>query len=103
MNSMLDCSENEIITEKKFLQYVAATVVGILLCLASMAFTAYAYFSADLVSGVNTLIAARFETEVEIVAINASTTQSADTETTDPTQTPPPQTYSLVNGTVTLP
>ena len=54
------------IREKVMLARVATTVVIVLLCLAAMGFTAYAYFSASLTSGSNKITAATFDIEVTV-------------------------------------
>lgn len=56
------------IREKVMLARIATTVVIVVLCLAAMGFTAYAYFSVDLTYGSNTITAANFDVEVSIVS-----------------------------------
>lgn len=54
------------IREKVMLARVMSTVVIVVLCLAAMGLTAYAYFSDSLTSGSNKITAANFDIEVEI-------------------------------------
>ncbi len=54
------------IREKVMLARVATTVVMIVMCLAAMSITAYAYFSHNITSGSNTIKAAHFEANVSI-------------------------------------
>lgn len=52
--------------ETAFFARLAGSVAVIVVCLAAMAFTAYAYFSSSLTSGVNTLVAASFDVDVSV-------------------------------------
>lgn len=61
------------ITDKVMLTRVAMTVVVIVICLISMAITAYGYFSHDITSASNTIKSANFETSV-LVYINDGNT-----------------------------
>lgn len=54
------------IREKVMLARVATMVVIVVLCLVAMGFTAYAYFSADLTSGSNRIVAASFDIDVTV-------------------------------------
>lgn len=56
------------IREKVMLARVATTVVIVVLCLVSIGFTAYAYFSAALTYVSNTITAANFDVEVSVVS-----------------------------------
>lgn len=54
------------VREKVMLARVATSVAIVILCLAVMGFTAYAYFSADLTSQSNKIKAAKFDIDVEV-------------------------------------
>lgn len=54
------------IREKVMLARITTTVVIMVMCLAAMSFTAYAYFSYNITSGSNIIKAANFETNVSI-------------------------------------
>jgi len=54
------------VREKVMLTRVAMTVMIVIMCLAAMSFTAYAYFSYNISSGSNIIKAAHFETKVSI-------------------------------------
>ena len=54
------------VREKVMLTRVAMTVMIVIMCLAAMSFTAYAYFSYNITSGSNIIKAAHFETKVSI-------------------------------------
>lgn len=54
------------ICEKVMLAHVAMTVVTMVVCLAAMGITAYAYFSYNVTSGSNIIKAANFETQVQV-------------------------------------
>lgn len=61
------------IREKVLLARVAATVVIVVLCLAAMGFTAYAYFSDSLTSGSNKVTAANFDIDIQMKAADGTT------------------------------
>ena len=54
------------VREKVMLTRVVITVMIVIMCLAAMSFTAYAYFSYNITSGSNIIKAAHFETKVSI-------------------------------------
>lgn len=54
------------VREKVMLTRIAMTVTIVIMCLAAMSFTAYAYFSYNISSGFNIIKAAHFETKVSI-------------------------------------
>ncbi len=54
------------IDDKVMVTKVVTSVVTVILCLAAMGFSAYAYFSHDLTSGSNTLKGAKFDVKVQI-------------------------------------
>ncbi len=54
------------VREKVMLMHVAMSVVIIVMCLAAMSLSAYAYFSYNVTSGLNTIKSANFETSVSI-------------------------------------
>ena len=59
-------SKHEKIREKVMLVRITVTVTIMLVCMAAMGFSAYAYFSDSIVSGSNILRAATFETEITV-------------------------------------
>ena len=59
------------IREKVMLAHVAMTVVIMVVCLAAMSITAYAYFSHNVTSGSNTIKAASFYTDVTVQITDA--------------------------------
>ena len=66
------------IREKVMLARVAMTVVIMVVCLAAMSITAYAYFSYNITSGSNIIRSATFKTEVQ-VQITDSNGKAVDT------------------------
>ena len=56
------------IREKVMLVRAAVTMAVILFCLAAMSFSAFAYFSHGVVSGISVIKAARFEADVSVQA-----------------------------------
>ena len=54
------------VTEKVFMRRMTMNISLIVLCMAAMAFTAYAYFSHSVTSGNNTLQAAHFDVDLAI-------------------------------------
>lgn len=54
------------VREKVMLTRVAMTIVIMVMCLAAMSITAYAYFSYNVTSGSNIIKAATFETQVQV-------------------------------------
>ncbi len=54
------------IREKVMLARIAATITIIVMCLIAMSFSAYAYFSHNIISGSNIIKAANFETNVQV-------------------------------------
>jgi LysM repeat protein len=62
------------VTEKVFLTRMTASISMIVLCMAAMAFTAYAYFSHSVASGTNTLQAAHFDVDITITQNGAPVT-----------------------------
>lgn len=63
------------IREKVLLARVATTIVIVVLCLAAMGFTAYAYFSDSLTSGSNKVAAANFDVKIEMEAEDGSSVE----------------------------
>lgn len=63
------------IREKVLLARVATTIVIVVLCLAAMGFTAYAYFSDSLTSGSSKVAAANFNVEIEMEAEDGSSVE----------------------------
>ena len=62
--------ENGKVRDKVMLTRVAVTVISIVICLASMGITAYAYFSYNVASEINVIKAANLETSVQITDSN---------------------------------
>ena len=73
------------IREKVMLARVAMTVVIMVVCLAAMSITAYAYFSHNVTSGSNTIKAASFYTDVtvQITAEDGTFVETITTNTSD--------------------
>lgn len=73
------------IREKVMLARVAMTVVIMVVCLAAMSITAYAYFSHNVTSGSNTIKAASFYTDVtvQITAEDGTVVETITTNTSD--------------------
>lgn len=55
------------VREKVMLVRIAVSIVLILVCMAAMSISAYAYFSCNIASGISTLTAAHYSLEVETV------------------------------------
>lgn len=69
------------ISEKTMLTRIATTITIVLICLVSMSVTAYAHFSCNIASSLNTIKAATFEASIEI---NDSNGNSVTVDTTNP-------------------
>jgi len=59
------------VREKVMLTRIAMTVTIVIMCLAAMSITAYAYFSYNITSGSNIIKAATFETQVQVQITDA--------------------------------
>ncbi len=70
------------IREKAMLTRVVTTVGVVMMCLAAMSITAYAYFSHSVTSGANLMQTANFETNVSIQMIEPHT-ETVDIESVD--------------------
>ena len=70
------------IREKVMLTRIVTTITIVIMCLAAMSITAYAYFSYNITSGSNTIKAASFYTDVT-VQITAEDGTAGDTITTN--------------------
>ena len=70
------------VREKVMLARIAMTVTIVIMCLAAMSFTAYAYFSYNITSGSNIIKSASFYTDVT-VQITAEDGTAVDTITTN--------------------
>ena len=57
------------VTEKTLFGRLSVYITLMVLCMAGMAFTAYAYFSASVLSGSNTIQAAHFDVEISVSEI----------------------------------
>lgn len=86
--------ENGKISEKVFVSRVVVAVLGILMWMSAMGFTAYAYFTSSITSGSNTIVAATLGAEIT-VARDENNTQTKVTPIVNQTI----HTYSLVKGT----
>lgn len=60
------------VREKVMLTRMAMTVTTVIMCLAAMSFTAYAYFSCNITSGSNIIKAANFEANVSITLTDSN-------------------------------
>ena len=56
------------VREKVMLTRIAMTVMIVIMCLAAMSFTAYAYFSYNITSGSNIIKAAHFEAQITVTS-----------------------------------
>ncbi len=70
------------VREKVMLTRIAMTVTIVIMCLAAMSITAYAYFSYNITSGSNIIKAATFETQVQVQITDADG-KAVDTITTN--------------------
>ena len=59
------------IREKVMLTRIVSTIAIVIMCLAAMSITAYAYFSYNITSGSNTIKAASFYTDVTVQITDA--------------------------------
>lgn len=73
------------VSEKVFLSRIALNITMIVICMLAMAFTAFAYFSADIASQKNRIQAAHFDVEVYVSFASGETTVSepVNRESTD--------------------
>ena len=73
------------IREKVMLTRVAMTITIVIMCLAAMSITAYAYFSYNVTSGFNTIKVASFYTDVtvQITAEDGTVVETITTNTSD--------------------
>lgn len=69
--------DSEKITEKVMATRVVTTVIVMIACLAAMCFSAYAYFSHDVISEHNNVTAASFETVLSISLAEKSSAESS--------------------------
>lgn len=83
------------IKEKVFVSRIAVAVVCMVCCLSAMGFSAYAYFTSSVTSGLNTIRAAVYSTD--IVVTDSSNVLVAETKEDDATNS-----YSLSKGTYTV-
>lgn len=56
------------VREKVMLTRIAMTVTIVIMCLAAMSITAYAYFSYNITSASNTIQAANFEAQITVTS-----------------------------------
>lgn len=82
------------IRDKVMLIRTAITAIIMIVCLAAMSITAYAYFSYNVSSGSNIIKAADFDLNIAVTVTNDETTDTV-TATED-------NTYTLSNGTYTV-
>ena len=69
---MTDSEGQEKVSEKNLLTRGLVTLTVVILCLAAMTLTAFAYYSLDIVSGSNKIKAAVFDVNVLIVIIGSA-------------------------------
>ena len=79
MKKFFDTNEN--IADKAFTQSIVISVVGILLCIVALCSATYAWFAADISSSKNTISAAFFDLDVQIVKTASQITTVAEGET----------------------
>lgn len=85
------------VQEKVMLTRVTMTVAIVIMCLAAMGFTAYAYFSCDVTSGFNTIQAANFASKiVQITDKNGQTVEVKKTNNTYTAELKANEEYSIV-------
>ena len=85
------------VQEKVMLTRVTMTVAIVIMCLAAMGFTAYAYFSCDVTSGFNTIQAANFATKiVQITDENGQTVEVTKTNNAYTAELKANEEYSIV-------
>ncbi len=82
------------VREKAMLTRLTMTIAVVIMCLAVMGITAYAYFSHNITSSFNMIKAANFDLTVSVAVTNNETTDTV-TATTD-------NTYTLTSGTYTV-
>lgn len=63
----LHVPEDGKIKEKVFIIRIVVAIVCVVCCLSAMGFSAYAFFTSSITSGVNTIMAATYNTEITIV------------------------------------
>ena len=73
-NDFFGISEHGRISEKAMLMRISVTIIIMLLCLAAMSFSAFAYFSHDITSSANIIKAASFEAKVSVHTVNTNGT-----------------------------
>ena len=85
------------VQEKVMLTRVTMTVAIVIMCLAAMGFTAYAYFSCDVTSGFNTIQAANFASKiVQITDENGQTVEVTKTNNAYTAELKANEEYSIV-------
>ena len=85
------------VQEKVMLTRVTMTVAIVIMCLAAMGFTAYAYFSCDVTSGFNTIQAANFASKiVQITDKNGQTVEVKKTNNAYTAELKANEEYSIV-------
>lgn len=82
------------VREKVMLTRLTMTITVVIMCLAAMGITAYAYFSHNVTSSFNMIKAANFDLTVSVVVTN--------NETTDTVMATNDNTYTLTSGTYTV-
>ncbi len=87
------------IREKVMLTRIITSIAIVVMCLAAMSITAYAYFSHDITSGISTVQAAKFEAKVSINDGAVAVTKAGKTQTA--TLPAGPNTIKLSKGTST--
>ena len=71
-NEFFYISKHGKVREKVMLTRLIMTITIVIMCLAAMSITAYAYFSYNVTSGFNTIKSANFETQVEVQITDAN-------------------------------
>lgn len=94
---------NENIADRAFVQSIAVSVVGILLCIVALCSATYAWFVAD-ISSQNTISAAYFDLDVQVVqmpqssSIQTAAVDEGEPAGSEPPATPAPKVMTLNNG-----
>lgn len=102
MKKFFDTNEN--IADKAFTQSIVISVVGILLCIVALCSATYAWFAADISSSKNTISAAFFDLDVQVVqmpqssSIQTAAVDEGEPAGSEPPATPAPKVLTLNNG-----
>ena len=68
--------EDKPVREKVFLTRIATSIVFIVFCLLSMAFSAFGFYSADVSSSSNTITSASYRLDIEVTTVSQGQTKA---------------------------